>query len=89
MVHYLLGLSQSCHAALTMIQAMLKPPQSLFNCPHCGIAYKVVPVEIAQIEPSVDTVECLNCGGELDAREGAFMRKYFLVGPSRGARRKK
>ena len=89
MVHYLLGLSQSCHSALTMIQTMLKLPQTLFNCPHCGIAYKVVPVEVAQIEPSVDTVECLNCGGELDAREGAFMRKYFLVGPSRGARRKK
>jgi hypothetical protein len=40
-------------------------------------------------ETSDEQVECRNCGGPLDAHDGAFILKYFLVGPSKKGRRKK
>jgi transcription elongation factor Elf1 len=62
---------------------------SLFNCPACGADYKVVRMEAASNETSDEKVDCRNCGGPLDARDGAFILKYFLVGPSKKSRRKK
>jgi predicted Zn finger-like uncharacterized protein len=67
---------------------MPTPPTAVFHCPHCGIAYKVVRVE-ADAAAADDKVLCRNCDGELPARDGAFILKYFLVGPSRKPRRKK
>jgi hypothetical protein len=64
-------------------------PTSIFHCPHCGVAYKVVRVEADPAAAADDKVLCRNCDGELDGRDGAFILKYFLVGPSRKPRRKK
>jgi predicted RNA-binding Zn-ribbon protein involved in translation (DUF1610 family) len=68
---------------------MSKPPTSAFHCPHCGMAYTVVRVEADADAAADDKVFCRNCDGELPARDGAFILKYFLVGPSRKPRRKK
>jgi hypothetical protein len=46
-------------------------------------------MEAASNETSDELVECRNCGGPLDARDGALILKYFLVGPSKKSRRKK
>jgi transcription elongation factor Elf1 len=64
-------------------------PTSTFHCPHCGVAYKIVRVEADAAAAADDKVHCRNCDGELDGRDGAFILKYFLVGPSRKPRRKK
>jgi hypothetical protein len=65
-------------------------PTPSFHCPHCGVAYKIVRVEADAAAAAPDEkVFCRNCDGELDARDGAFILKYFLVGPSRKPRRKK
>jgi hypothetical protein len=53
------------------------------------VAYKIVRVEADAAAAPDDKVLCRNCDGELDARDGAFILKYFLVGPSRKPRRKK
>jgi hypothetical protein len=68
---------------------MAKEPTTAFHCPHCGVAYKVVRVETASAETGDDKVYCRNCDGELAGRDGAFILKYFLVGPSRKPRKKK
>jgi hypothetical protein len=46
-------------------------------------------MEAASAGKSDEQIECRNCGGPLDARDGAFILKYFLVGPPRKSRRKK
>jgi transcription elongation factor Elf1 len=68
---------------------MSEPSSSLFSCPACGVEYKVVKMEAASHETLDEQVECRNCGGPFDARDGAFILKYFLVGPSKKSRRKK
>jgi transcription elongation factor Elf1 len=68
---------------------MSEPLSSFFNCPACGAGYKVVRMEAPLSETSDEQVECRNCGGPLDAHDGAFILKYFLVGPSKKGRRKK
>ena len=62
---------------------------TLFHCPACDAQYKVVRVEAKPGEITEDSVECRNCAGLLPARDGDFMLKYFLVGPTKRARRKK
>ena len=63
------------------------PPTSPFSCPHCGAKYKVVAIEAATASPTEPGVGCLSCGGQLAAREGDFLLKYFLVGNT-GKRRR-
>jgi DNA-directed RNA polymerase subunit RPC12/RpoP len=46
------------------------------KCANCGAAYKVVKVE----SPSPPTeITCQACGARLEAREGKYLLKYFLV----------
>jgi hypothetical protein len=54
-----------------------------FACPTCGAKYKVVRVE-APPTPHEGQLVCRSCGGPLNAREGRFVLKYFLVGVSKG-----
>jgi predicted RNA-binding Zn-ribbon protein involved in translation (DUF1610 family) len=68
---------------------MSETSSSLFSCPACGVEYKVVRMEAASDKTSDEQVECRNCGGLLDARDGTFILKYFLVGPPKKSRRKK
>ena len=49
-----------------------------FTCPSCQALYEVVNVE-ARPETTLKEVTCLSCGGPLPAREGKFVRKYFLL----------
>jgi transcription elongation factor Elf1 len=72
-----------------MVGSMPEPSPSPFNCPACGAEYKVVRMEATSAETSHEEVQCRNCGGPLDARDGAFILKYFLVGTPKKSRRKK
>jgi DNA-directed RNA polymerase subunit RPC12/RpoP len=50
-----------------------------FKCPTCGAEYEAVRIE-APPGPTTDReIVCLNCGGPLSGREGAFLFKYFLI----------
>jgi transcription elongation factor Elf1 len=62
---------------------------SVFHCPACDAEYKVVRMEAASAETSDEEIQCRNCGGPLDARDGNFILKYFLVKTPRKSRRKK
>jgi hypothetical protein len=76
---------------------MASSPASRFNCPNCGAAYEVVYVEAETVALNRE-LACLSCGAPLQARQGRFALKYFLlkrpfsVGPRRavgaGARRR-
>jgi len=46
-------------------------------------------MEATSAETLHEEVQCRNCGGPLDARDGAFILKYFLVGTPKKSRRKK
>ena len=54
-------------------------PAAPFDCSNCGAQYKVVRVEAPPGPPTDREITCLNCGGPLSGREGAFLLKYFLV----------
>jgi predicted RNA-binding Zn-ribbon protein involved in translation (DUF1610 family) len=57
---------------------MASSPRSRFNCPNCGAVYEVVHVEAENV--AVDReLACLSCGAPLQAREGRFVVKYFLL----------
>jgi hypothetical protein len=56
-----------------------------FKCPTCDALYQVVRVE-ALPEASDREIKCLVCGAPLDAHDGEFVLKYFLL---RTATRKK
>lgn len=62
--------------------------EARFNCGNCGAPYEVVRVEAPVTADRV--IACLSCGVPLEAREGRFVLKYFLVGravtPNRRAR---
>jgi predicted Zn finger-like uncharacterized protein len=62
---------------------------SSFHCPACGAEYKIVRMEVESAETSDAEVQCRNCGGALDGRDGAFILKYFLVGTPKKSRRKR
>jgi predicted Zn finger-like uncharacterized protein len=59
-----------------------------FNCPNCSAQYKVVKVEAPALA-NVEEVTCVNCGAALQARDGKFVLKYFLVGPKAKRDRRK
>ena len=58
--------------------ALMSDSQSVpFDCPNCGAKYEIVRVEAP---PTTDReITCVSCGGPLDAGQGAFILKYFLV----------
>jgi DNA-directed RNA polymerase subunit RPC12/RpoP len=62
--------------------------EARFNCANCGAPYEVVRVEAPTTADG--EIACLSCGVPLEAREGRFVLKYFLVGravtPNRRAR---
>jgi hypothetical protein len=72
-----------------MVGSMSEPSPSLFNCPACGAEYKVVRMEATSAETPDEELQCRNCGGPLDARDGNFILKYFLVKTPKKGRRKK
>jgi hypothetical protein len=49
-----------------------------FVCPACGAEYALVRVEADVVEPYGHLL-CRSCGGPLDAYEGRFILKYFLI----------
>lgn len=51
---------------------------SFFRCPNCEARYHLVKVE-ADPESKVRAITCRACGGPLNAREGKFALKYFLL----------
>lgn len=51
-----------------------------FNCPNCGAGYKIVRLVA---ESSIRST-CRRCGGRLQASEGAYILKYFLVDRPKG-----
>jgi hypothetical protein len=57
-----------------------EPQDTSFTCTNCGAHYKVIRVEGAS---ATDTREltCIRCDARLDAREGEFVLKYFLMRP--------
>jgi len=57
---------------------MAPSPASRFNCPNCGAVYEVVYVE-AEIVALYRELACLSCGAPLQARQGRFALKYFLL----------
>jgi predicted Zn finger-like uncharacterized protein len=67
---------------------MAEPEETRFNCPNCSAQYKVVKVEAPALA-NVEEVTCLNCGAALQARDGKFVLKYFLVGPKTKRERRK
>ena len=53
----------------------------LFNCPTCGVEYKIVRVPVDSDSIIADReLTCRKCDGPLRGREGRFVLKYFLVG---------
>jgi len=67
---------------------MAEHQEARFNCGNCGAQYKVVRVEAPTAADR--EIACLRCAEPLEAREGRFALKYFLVGravtPNRRAR---
>jgi ssDNA-binding Zn-finger/Zn-ribbon topoisomerase 1 len=58
--------------------------ESRFQCPNCGALYELVCVEADTV--SVDRgLTCLSCGAPLQARQGRFALKYFLLERSHSA----
>jgi transcription elongation factor Elf1 len=55
---------------------MADPEIADFTCMHCGAKYKVVRVETLS---EAQELTCVSCGAPLEAREGQFALKYFLV----------
>jgi hypothetical protein len=72
-----------------MVSSMSEHASSLFSCPACGAHYTVVRMAAEPGETPDEELQCRNCGGPLDAREGDFILKYFLVGPPKKGRRRK
>jgi predicted Zn finger-like uncharacterized protein len=54
----------------------MMPPH--FKCPDCDALYQIVKAELGP-ETIEGEVACRICGGELPAREGKFILKYFLL----------
>ena len=57
---------------------MPKPAVGRFICPNCAALYMVVRVRAAPLAFYLQ-VTCRSCGGVLDAQEGHFILKYFLL----------
>jgi predicted Zn finger-like uncharacterized protein len=72
----------------TIACGMAQPPETRFSCPNCHAHYKVVRVE-APVPSNPEEVACINCGAALQARDGNFALKYFLVSPKTKRERRK
>ena len=57
---------------------MASSPASRFNCLNCGAVYEVVYVEAEAVALNRE-LACLSCGASLQARQGQFALKYFLL----------
>jgi transcription elongation factor Elf1 len=60
-----------------------------FKCPNCSALYHIVKVE-AGPETVHGEITCRACGAPLQARQGKFVIKYFLLrnaGRSQGQKR--
>jgi predicted Zn finger-like uncharacterized protein len=57
---------------------MTKPPVMRFDCPACQARYKVVRAKVDSLYDDRD-ISCRDCGNPLQARDGDFFLKYFLV----------
>jgi predicted Zn finger-like uncharacterized protein len=64
--------------------ATIKP---FFKCPNCNALYHIVKVEVGP-ESADREITCRSCGASLQAREGKFTFKYFLLRKS-GRRQKR
>jgi transcription elongation factor Elf1 len=67
---------------------MPKAEAVYFNCPNCGALYDLVRVEAEPVMINHE-LACLLCGAPLQGREGRFVLKYFLLEPSRVARKRR
>ena len=88
-----LGLLEGTSAMLQILLQTLKPrrlamnerkPHEDFNCPNCGVQYKLVRVP-AQPGFVGELIHCKNCNQELASTDGENILKYFLVGNRRRA----
>jgi transcription elongation factor Elf1 len=52
--------------------------ESRFGCPHCGARYQIVRIDAENTAADHELV-CLACGEPLEARQGQFALKYFLL----------
>jgi predicted RNA-binding Zn-ribbon protein involved in translation (DUF1610 family) len=55
-----------------------RQPVTRFDCPNCGAHYRLVRVEAPANTPDRE-ITCRSCGAPLQAREGRYILKYFLV----------
>jgi len=62
-----------------MKMAMIESQSARFSCNHCGGRYKVVHVEMESVADDNPQIACVICGMPLQAYEGKFALKYFLV----------
>jgi hypothetical protein len=58
---------------------MSKSIATLFRCPACAAKYEVIGCEAPPGLTTDRELRCICCGGPLDAREGEFVLKYFLI----------
>jgi predicted Zn finger-like uncharacterized protein len=49
-----------------------------FKCPNCGTFYQIVKAD-AGPETDDRQIKCRACGAPLNARDGQFVLKYFLM----------
>ena len=62
-----------------ILELMLSPQSTSFECPSCEAKYEVVRIE-APHGPTTDReITCVSCGGPLHGREDSFVLKYFLI----------
>jgi hypothetical protein len=58
---------------------MFKSVATLFHCPVCAAKYEVVGFEAPPGPIPEGEVACICCDGALQAREGKYLLKYFLI----------
>lgn len=59
---------------------MTKPEFPRYSCKNCNGKYQVVRVEAVSAANDDRPLKCVICGAPLQAYEGKFALKYFLVG---------
>jgi transcription elongation factor Elf1 len=55
-----------------------QPPVTRFDCPTCSAQYRLVRVEAGDVAERRE-LTCRSCGAPLQARDGRYVLKYFLV----------
>jgi predicted RNA-binding Zn-ribbon protein involved in translation (DUF1610 family) len=74
-------LKTSLMQPIALFLASMAETAAKFQCPQCGVQYKVVSVEAPATDD--EPLLCLSCGGPLHNREGKFALKYFRTDGSR------